>query len=195
MNQPRPDGERLGLVETLEEGVERLLFASRWLLAPFYLGLVGGLAAILVKFAQAFWGLISHLVTSSYNEVTLGVLELLDITLLANLVLIVVFAGYETFVSKIGIAEGSVDRPHWMGRVDYSGLKIKLIGSIVAISVIGLLQDFLNTAAEPSSALRWRVGIHLTFLVSGVLFALTDYIAEKRILLFNTGPTAPSADL
>lgn len=112
------------------------------------------------------------------HEITLDVLRLLDITLIANLILIVIFAGYENFVSKIGVAADSVDRPSWMGRVDYSGLKIKVIGSIVAISAIGLLQDFLYKT--PSKGWEARIAIHVTFLISGVLFALMDYIADKR---------------
>ena len=167
----------------VEEGVERLLFASRWLLAPLYVGLVAGLSIILIKFGQAFWALAAHAWSDDFKHVTLGVLELLDITLLANLVLIVVFAGYENFVSKIGAAQDSVDRPQWMGKVDYSGLKIKLIGSIVAISVIGLLQDFLESKTDNVAIEAWRVGIHLTFLASGVLFAFMDLIAEKRAIL------------
>ena len=120
------------------------------------------------------------MVSSDIHNVTLGILGLLDMTLLGNLILIVIFAGYENFVSKIGAAEESEDRPHWMGRVDYSGLKIKLIGSLVAISVIDLLKDFMDANSEVSPGLKWRIGIHVTFVLSGVLFALMDFIADKR---------------
>jgi len=167
-------------LEVVEGMIEKLLFGSRWLLAPLYIGLVGGLVAILIKFVQAFWEIFRHLTTHSYNQVTLGVLELLDITLLANLVLMVVFAGYENFVSKIGAARDSEDRPHWMGQVDFSGLKMKLIGSIVALSVIGLLQDFINAETIDHGTIRWQIAIHVTFLLSGVMFATMDYIAEVR---------------
>jgi len=95
--------------------------------------------------------------------------------------LIMIFAGYENFVSKIGAAESSEDRPHWMGRLDYSGLKIKLIGSLVAISVIELLKDFMNLDhSGVTTGIKWRILIHLTFVLSGVLFALMDFIVEKR---------------
>lgn len=163
------------------EALERGLFASRWLLAPLYVGLVGGLLILLIKFGQAFVELARKTWDSDMNTVTMGVLHLLDITLIASLILIVIFAGYENFVSKIGAAENSKDRPSWMGRVDYSGLKIKVIGSIVAISAIGLLQDFLDPA-HADGGLGWqaRIAIHMTFLVSGVLFALMDFIADKR---------------
>ena len=93
---------------------------------------------------------------------------------------IVIFRGYENFVSKISVAEGSVDRPTWMGKVDFSGLKIKLIGSLVAISVIELLKDFLDPAGIDPEQEFWLIAIHLTFVVSGVLFAVMDFIADKR---------------
>jgi uncharacterized protein (TIGR00645 family) len=94
----------------------------------------------------------------------------------------VIFAGYENFVSRIDVATESEDRPHWMGTIDFSGLKIKLIGSLVAISVIELLKDFieLSGAMEVSEGTIWRILIHLTFVISGVLFALMDWIADKR---------------
>ena len=116
----------------------------------------------------------------SAGEITLQVLELLDTVLLGNLIIIVLFAGYENFVSKIGAAVNSEDRPTWMGRVDYSGLKIKLIGSLVAISVIELLKDFMDASGGAPEGLGWRIGIHVTFVFSGVLFALMDLIADKR---------------
>ena len=167
--------------------IERFIFWSRWLLAPLYLGLVGVLAVLVYKFGVEFWLLITHLGEAHGGTFTLDLLALLDIVLLANLIVIVLFAGYENFVSKIEAAEDSVDRPAWMGHVDFSGLKIKLIGSLVAISVIELLKDFIElaevTEAEvPEKALFWRVAIHLTFVISGVLFAVMDWISDNRVL-------------
>ena len=107
-------------------------------------------------------------------------LELLDTVLLGNLIIIVLFAGYENFVSKIAVAEGAEDRPHWMGHVDYSGLKIKLIGSLVAISVIELLKDFMQEGSFDNRREAWRIGIHMTFVISGVLFALMDTMADRH---------------
>ena len=113
---------------------------------------------------------------------TLDLLALLDLTLLANLILMVIFAGYENFVSRIDVATESKDRPHWMGTIDFSGLKIKLIGSLVAISVIELLKDFIELSGQDhvGGGTKWRIIIHLTFVASGVLFALMDWIADKR---------------
>jgi uncharacterized protein (TIGR00645 family) len=165
---------------SLEQLIEKIIFASRWLLAPLYLGLMGALLPILYRFFHAFWHMITHITELSTSEITLEVLELLDTVLLANLIIIVLFAGYENFVSKITIAEGSEDRPHWMGHVDFSGLKIKLIGSLVAISVIELLKDFMQEGTFDAKREGWRIGIHMTFVISGVLFALMDLMADRH---------------
>jgi uncharacterized protein (TIGR00645 family) len=123
---------------------------------------------------------LSGAVPSTSGEVTLQVLELLDVVLLGNLIIIILFAGYENFVSKIKIADGAEDRPHWMGHVDFSGLKIKLIGSLVAISVIELLKDFMQEGPFDPKREGWRIGIHMTFVISGVLFALMDNMADRH---------------
>lgn len=164
----------------LEHGVESVIFAGRWLLAPLYIGLTLSLIIILIKFIQQFVNIIGDVTHDGMEDIVLVILQLVDIVLLANLVLIVVFSGYENYVSKIRVADKSEDRPSWMGKVDFSGLKIKLIGSLVAISVIQLLQDFLNPAGIDPEQETWRIAIHLTFVVSGVLFAVMDYIADKR---------------
>jgi uncharacterized protein (TIGR00645 family) len=116
------------------------------------------------------------------ENVILLVLSLIDLSLAANLIIIVVFSGYENFVSKID-SKDNIDRPSWMGMLDFSCIKMKLIDSIVAISVISLLRDFMElskTGAElHQKKLAWMVGLHLTFLASGVFFALMDFIASK----------------
>lgn len=162
--------------------IEVILFRSRWLLAPLYLGLVAALALLGYRFIAEFWNLASHVAHADAHTFTLELLALLDLTLLANLILMVIFAGYENFVSRIDEARESNDRPHWMGTIDFSGLKIKLIGSLVAISVIELLKDFIELSGQDkvTEGTVWRIIIHLTFVVSGVLFALMDWIADKR---------------
>jgi uncharacterized protein (TIGR00645 family) len=164
----------------IESLLEKLIFAGRWLLAPLYIGLLLALLPILYRFFAAFWHMMTHITESTSAEVTLAVLELLDVVLLGNLIIIVLFAGYENFVSKIKVAEEAEDRPHWMGSVDYSGLKIKLIGSLVAISVIELLKDFMKEGTFDANREGWRIGIHMTFVVSGVLFALMDTMADRH---------------
>lgn len=165
--------------------IEKMIFRARWILTPLYLGLVGILLILAYRFVRDFIDLVMTLSQDvDHNLFTLQLLALLDIVLLSNLILIVIFAGYENFVSKIEAAEGSVDRPYWMGTVDFSGLKIKLIGSLVAISVIELLKDFITLGLHPDSEVGqgtiWRILIHLTFVFSGVLFAAMDWISGIR---------------
>lgn len=166
----------------ISHAIETGLFRSRWLLMPLYVGLVGVLVLLAIRFAQEFIYIITHFGEKTSQQFVLEILALLDLTLLANLILIVIFAGYENFVSRIDAAHESVDRPHWMGTIDFSGLKIKLIGSLVAISVIELLKDFIELSGDATvgEGTKWRIFIHLTFVVSGVLFALMDFIADKR---------------
>jgi len=164
----------------IESVVERILFGGRWMLAPLYVGLLLSLLPILYRFFIEFIHLMQDVAVLEMKDITLKVLELLDVVLLGNLIIIVIFAGYENFVSRINVAKNSVDRPQWMGRVDYSGLKIKLIGSLVAISVIELLKDFMMEGDYDDKRQMWRIIIHMTFVVSGVLFALMDLLADKR---------------
>ncbi len=167
----------------LEHLLEVVIFRSRWILAPMYVGLVGGLLFMFIKFVQEFVHILMHILSAPEREVLLSVLALVDITLVANLLIMVIFSGYENFVSRIDVANHE-DRPSWMGKVDYSGLKLKLIGSIVAISAIDLLRAFMHQSGGegitplPPQQLAWMVGIHITFIVSGVLFAWMDKIAE-----------------
>ena len=167
----------------MEKILETLMFRSRWILAPMYLGLVGGLVMMMIKFVQEFVHIFSHILISEEKEVVLSILGLVDITLVANLLIMVIFSGYENFVSKIDVANHE-DRPDWMGKVDYSGLKLKLIGSIVAISAIDLLKAFMHQSTAniehlSNSQMAWMVGIHFTLILSGVLFALMDKLAES----------------
>lgn len=166
--------------------IEYVLFSGRWILAPVYVGMLATLGVLAFKFLEELVVLVENAAHSNMHEITIEILGLLDITLMANLILIVIFSGYENFVSKIGVSENSEDRPHWMGHVDYSGLKIKLVGSLVAISVIELLKDFMEPEAIVGETEKWRIAIHLTFVVSGLLFALMDYMAEKRHTLIKS---------
>lgn len=178
-NESGPKAKSAGQ-EATEGLIERVIFGGRWILAPLYVGLLLSLLPLLYRFSLEFVDLIKIAGHEDMHHITLKILELLDTVLLGNLIIIIIFAGYENFVSKINVAESSEDRPHWMGRVDYSGLKIKLIGSLVAISVIELLKDFMQEEAFDAKRETWRIAIHLTFVISGVLFALMDFIADKR---------------
>ena len=168
-------------MKRVELSLEHFMFASRWLLVPFYIGLVAGIALLLVKFSKAFIALLPIVFEGEGGAALLGILTLVDITLVANLLLIIIFAGYENFVSKIDTGDNE-DRPDWMGHVGFSDLKLKLIGSIVAISGIELLKYFINvkevlTEPNGNNQLAWLIGIHLTLVFSGVMFALMDRIA------------------
>ena len=189
MAQPPAAPHRKHVIEDL---LERGLFSARWLMAPFYVGLVLALLLLLVVFVRELIGGIPEALTSPEHAILL-VLSLIDLSLAGNLIVIVTFAGYENFVSKID-TYGHVDRPSWMGTIDFSAMKIKLIASIVAISAISLLRAFMRLAGAGADAaeagghaappdqttLAWLVGLHITFVVSGVLFALMDWLAEKN---------------
>lgn len=158
----------------IERGLEGFLFRSRWLMAPFYVGLVVSLAVLLFKFVLLLWENIVHLPSAKESDIILGVLSLIDVCLTGNLVLIVVFSGYENFVSRID-PNGHPDWPEWMTKVDFAGLKQKLLASIVAISAIQLLKAFMNLdAGYDSVKLAWLVGVHMTFVVSTLMLALSD---------------------
>jgi uncharacterized protein (TIGR00645 family) len=168
---------------SIETQFERGLFASRWLMAPMYLGLVVSLAMLTVVFMKELFYYLPKIFVMSADQGILAVLTLIDLSLAANLLLIVLFSGYENFVSKLDIPD-TRDRPDWMGKVDFSGLKMKLIASIVAISGIHLLKVFMSlgkpsTYAVDESTLYWMVVIHLTFVVSGVLLALMDWLSAR----------------
>jgi uncharacterized protein (TIGR00645 family) len=168
----------------VESQFEQLLFYSRWLMAPMYLGLVVTLGMLMLVFLRDLWKYALQVMTMSAEQVILVALTLIDLTLAANLLLIVLFSGYENFVSKLDIDDGG-DRPDWMGTVDFSGLKMKLIASIVAISGIHLLKRFMEIGDSVADAkfgeteLYWFVVIHLTFVVSGVLLAAMDWMSSK----------------
>jgi uncharacterized protein (TIGR00645 family) len=147
---------------------------------------VGALGLLVYRYGREFLTLVGNINADDNHTFTLDLLGLLDLVLLGNLILIVLFAGYENFVSKIEVAHDSVDRPHWMGTIDFSGLKIKLIGSLVALSVIELLKDFIDLSlhedAPVGQGVMWRIIIHLTFVASGVLFAVMDWVADNRLI-------------
>ncbi len=162
----------------VERAFERFLFASRWLMAPFYLGLVLALLCLLAVFVRDLAEEIVKLPDLSETDIIVWVLSLIDLSLAGNLLVMVIFAGYENFVSKMDIGDHP-DRPGWMGRVDFSGMKLKLIASIVAISAIHLLRAFMEVESIDDRSLRWMLAIHVAFVVSGVLLALMDWITQR----------------
>lgn len=167
------------MLKNLEHYLEQTIFHSRWILAPFYLGLVLGIILLFIKFIQKTIMMFDTVFSASVSDVIVNILVLVDLSLVASLLLIIIFSGYEIFVSKIDTGD-HVDRPSWMGKVDFSGLKLKVIGAIVAISAIDLLKSFMDIPNELSDAeadkLMWKVIIHMTFVLSGLLFAIMDKV-------------------
>ena len=157
--------------------LERAMFSSRWVLAPVYVSLCLTLLVITYKVIALFIYEITHLSDLTLNELLVFVLHIVDLALVGNLVLMVIFAGYENFVSKIDIANQSEDKPEWMGKLDFSGLKLKLIASIVAISSIGLLEAFIDVGSKTSEEIYLMIFIHAVFILSGLVIAIMDYIS------------------
>ena len=162
----------------IEYVIEWLIVRSRWLMAPFYLGLIVGLAVLFVKFFIELVHYVSISFSGTESDIILGVLSLIDLALTGNLVLIVIFSGYENFVSKIE-GDGDRDRPNWMEKVDFGGLKQKLITSIVAISAVQVLKAFMNIQHYDTTKLGWLAGIHGLFLVSLLAVSLADFLGAR----------------
>jgi len=160
----------------VERLIEKTLFASRWLLAPIYLGLSLALVALGIKFFQEAFHVLVHIVTASEADMILTILALIDIVLVGSLVVMVMFSGYENFVSRLDIDVGG-EKLGWLGKLDAGTLKLKVAASIVAISSIHLLRAFMNAQQIPNDKLMWYVIIHLTFVVSAVLMGVLDRIA------------------
>jgi uncharacterized protein (TIGR00645 family) len=164
----------------LERAIEAILFQSRWTLAPFYLGLAFCLLLMLFHFVRELIHFVVNIPGATESDVILGVLALIDLTFTANLVVIVIFSGYENFVSKF--EHEDQDRPEWMTKVDFGGLKQKLMTSIVAISAIQVLKAFMNVgqaAGAPDNVkLAWLVGIHVLFLGSLLAVVIADRISD-----------------
>ena len=160
----------------IERTIEKLLFASRWILAPVYLGMSIALVALGIKFFEEAWHVIGHVLTMSESDLVLTLLAMIDLVLVGSLIVMVMFSGYENFVSRIDI-EGEGDKLGWLGKLDAGTLKLKVAASIVAISSIHLLRAFMNAQQIPNDKLMWYVIIHLTFVVSAVLMGVLDKMA------------------
>ncbi|MCH9765321.1 MAG: TIGR00645 family protein [Alphaproteobacteria bacterium] len=165
--------------DTIENIIESLIFASRWILAPFYLGLAASLFILLIKFMGELFHIASHAFTLTESEVIVGVLALVDLALTGSLLIIVILSGYENFVSRIDLSDHK-DWPAWMGTIDFSALKLKLLSSIVAISAIQLLKQFMTVSQVSDRDLMWLVIVHAVFVISSVLLALSDRIAGSH---------------
>jgi len=162
----------------IERNVERLFFASRWLLAPVYLGLSVALIVLGIKFFAELWHALTHVMEATEADVVLSLLALVDLSLVAGLIVMVMFSGYENFVSKIDV-EGGGDKLGWLGKLDAGTLKLKVAASIVAISSIHLLRKFMQVEMIESNDLMWYVIIHMTFVASAVLMGILDRLTAS----------------
>ena len=163
----------------MENLVERLFYASRWLLAPVYLGLSLALIALGVKFFQELFHLAPLLLQKSEQDLVLVLLGLIDMALVGGLIVMVMFSGYENFVSRIDIHDGD-EKLGWLGKLDSSTLKTKVAASIVAISSIHLLRVFLNIPSYENSHLMWFVIIHMAFVLSAIGMVMLDRWSAKH---------------
>lgn len=162
--------------DRIETYSETVIFACRWLLAPFYIGLAISIVVLLIKFLGELSHLVLHAFSLTEPDVVLGVLTLVDMALVGSLLIIVIFSGYENFVSRFNLSNHK-DWPAWMGTIDFSALKLKLLSSIVAISAIQLLKQFMSLQKVSDRDLYWLVVIHVVFVISSVLLALSDRIS------------------
>jgi len=157
----------------IERTLENLLYASRWLLAPIYMGLSLALLLLGLKFFQEVFHFVPLVFATKEADLVLVVLSLVDLALVGGLLVMVMLSGYENFVSAIDINESS-EKLAWLGKLDAGSLKQKVAASIVAISSIHLLKAFMNAEQIANDKLMWYVIIHLTFVVSAIGMAWLD---------------------
>ena len=161
-------------MKKLEHAVEYVILASRWLLVVFYLGLTAALGLYAISFMRKLWEYFSHVMDLEETEAILKILSLIDASLVASLVVMVIISGYENFVSKFDNAEGG--ELSFLGKIDASSLKIKVASTIVAISSIHLLQIFLNADKYTESKIMWLTIVHMAFVLSALLLAYIDRV-------------------
>ena len=168
-----------GAISRVEQGFEMLVFASRWVQAPLYGGLIVAECLYAYKFLTELWEMVHDIRELPETVFMLGVLSLIDITMVANLLTMVIIGGYATFVSKIEL-EGHRDKPDWLSHVDPGTIKVKLAASLIGISSIHLLKAFVNVANVSPEHIKWQIFIHMTFLASAILLAWTDKLMQKE---------------
>lgn len=162
----------------MERFLENAMYASRWLLAPVYFGLSLGLIALTIKFFQEIFHILPHIFSVSESDMILTLLSLVDMTLVGGLLVMVMFSGYENFVSQLDINEGK-EKLSWLGKMDATSLKNKVAASIVAISSIHLLRVFMDAKNVPDNKLMWYVIIHLTFVLSAFVMGWLDQMSRS----------------
>src|SRR6187397_1492085 len=157
-----------------------LIFSSRWLQLPLYIGLIVAQGVYVVLFLKELWHLFLHSFDFSEQQIMLAVLGLIDVVMISNLLMMVIVGGYETFVSRLNL-RGHPDEPEWLSHVNAGVLKVKLATALIGISSIHLLKTFIEIGAKPVSdnSVLWQVIVHMTFVISALLLAWTDRISTK----------------
>ena len=159
--------------------IENILFGGRWLLVPMYVAMLG----ILLLLGAYFMGELAHalplLLTITENQLLVLSLTMIDLVLTANLVVVVIVSGYESFVRRVELADDDT-RPEWMGKVDFSNLKLRLLTAVTVIGAVHLLRSFLEVDSETDHELLWQVIIVVVFGVLAVLLATADRLSEKH---------------
>lgn len=163
----------------MEKLIERLMYASRWLMAPIYLGLSLVLFALGLKFFQEVFHVLTEVFVMKEAELILVILSMIDITLVGGLIIMVMLSGYENFVSRLDIEDQS-EKLGWLGKVDSSSLKNKVAASIVAISSIHLLKVFMDTPNIPNDKIMWYLLIHITFVLSAFVMGYLDKLMKEK---------------
>ncbi len=167
-----------GFVSVMERFLENTMYAARWVLAPVYLGLSLGLIALAVKFFEEIWLVLPNVFAIAESDLILMLLSMVDMTLVGGLLVMVMFSGYENFVSALDIGEDK-EKLNWLGKVDSGSLKNKVAASIVAISSIHLLRVFMDAKNVPDNKLMWYVIIHLTFVLSAFVMGYLDRLSRQ----------------
>lgn len=165
----------------------QLIFWSRWLQAPLYLGLIVAQGVYVYHFMIELSHLVAKTTTIGETEIMLIVLGLIDVVMIANLLIMVIIGGYETFVSRLNLKEHP-DQPEWLSHVNAATMKIKLSMALIGISSIHLLKTFINAEQMNETTIKWQVLIHLTFIVSAIAMAYTDRIMTKNLLDAHRAP-------
>ena len=158
--------------------IPQLIFGSRWLQLPLYLGLIAAQGVYVVLFLKELWHLLTHATTFTEQQIMLLVLGLIDVVMISNLLVMVIVGGYETFVSRMRL-EAHPDQPEWLSHVNASVLKVKLATAIIGISSIHLLKTFINAQAFTEKTLFYQTVIHITFLFSAIAIAAVDRIMPQ----------------
>ncbi|WP_231649277.1 TIGR00645 family protein, partial [Streptomyces clavuligerus] len=188
-----PTSSKPGIASYAAPSLGYALFATRWLQAPLYFGLVAAQGVYVYKFFNELWHLVAHILTGHANEthVMLAVLKLVDVVMIANLLIMVIVGGYETFVSRIGL-QGHRDQPEWLSHVNSNVLKVKLATAIVGISSVHLLQMFVDVDHTSQHSLLWGTVIHMAFILSAAILAYMSGPMERRGHHPHPGPDPDS---